>query len=265
MDGTPSSVLGTPMFMAPEIVEGMAAPSTRTDLWSLAVLLFHAFMLHHPLVGRREVDIPVLDEEGQKALFGVRARFIFDPTDSSNEPVPGLHDNALASWPIYPLFLRRLFTRAFTEGIRDDRRVLETEWRNAMVQLRDSIMHCPQCRAVNFYDAEVTATRACWSCKAAPLQAKSITIGKMRVVLTDGTELFPHHLDPERRLNFSKPLAVFSRNPDRPSLVGLKNLGEQPWRAVLPDGAELRVEQGRTVVLLSGCRISFGQLEGLVN
>jgi serine/threonine protein kinase len=39
--GKQSGVLGTPRFMAPEIVRGEATPSTRTDLFSLAVLLFY--------------------------------------------------------------------------------------------------------------------------------------------------------------------------------------------------------------------------------
>jgi serine/threonine protein kinase len=33
-------VLGTPRFMAPEIVRGETVPSTQTDLFSLSVLIF---------------------------------------------------------------------------------------------------------------------------------------------------------------------------------------------------------------------------------
>src|ERR1043166_5136279 len=47
-DGTAHiSILGTPRFMAPEIVRGEAVPSTDTDLYSLAVLLFYFFVIHH--------------------------------------------------------------------------------------------------------------------------------------------------------------------------------------------------------------------------
>ncbi len=44
------SVLGTPDFMAPEIVRREALPSRQTDLYSLAVLLFYIFHIQHPLV-----------------------------------------------------------------------------------------------------------------------------------------------------------------------------------------------------------------------
>ena len=63
IDNSPTSeVLGTSHFMAPEIVRGEALPSTKTDLFSLAVLLFYMFMFHHPLEGKREADIHVLME-----------------------------------------------------------------------------------------------------------------------------------------------------------------------------------------------------------
>jgi eukaryotic-like serine/threonine-protein kinase len=53
IDGdTYNGVLGTPRFMAPELVRGQAHPSTETDLFSLAVLLFYMLMVHH--AGREE-------------------------------------------------------------------------------------------------------------------------------------------------------------------------------------------------------------------
>ena len=112
-------VAGTPRFMAPEIVCGSGLPDTQTDLFSLSVLLFYILMLHHPLEGRRELTIKCFDLPAMTKLYGTDPLFIFDPCDRSNEPVPGYHDNAIAFWPIYPEFLRALFTRAFTDGIRD--------------------------------------------------------------------------------------------------------------------------------------------------
>src|SRR5262245_59343233 len=112
-------VLGTPRFIAPEVVRGEALPSTRTDLFSLAVLLFYMFIMHHPLEGKKEAAIRCLDLPAMTKLYGTEPVFIFDPNDRSNEPVPGYHDNAIAFWPIYPAFLRDLFIKSFTDGIRD--------------------------------------------------------------------------------------------------------------------------------------------------
>ena len=88
-------------------------------------------------------------------LYGTEPLFIFDPADAANRPVPGIHDNPLAYWPLYPQFLRDRFTRAFTAGLHDPHeRVRESEWRAALMQLRDAILYCGQCGAENFYDGE---------------------------------------------------------------------------------------------------------------
>src|SRR5436190_19053107 len=112
---SPSGIYGTPRFMAPEIVRGEAVPGTQTDLFSLAVLLFYMFMMHHPLEGKRELAIRCLDLVAMKKLYGTEALFIFDPRDTSNAPDPQHHRNAVIFWNLYPQSLRDLFTKAFTE------------------------------------------------------------------------------------------------------------------------------------------------------
>src|SRR4051812_36185407 len=125
--------------MAPEIVRGDALPSTQTDLFSLAILLFYMFVVHHPLEGKRESNIRCLDLPAMTKLYGTDPLFIFDPSNDGNRPVPGYQDNAIAFWAVYPQFFRDLFTRAFTHGLTDPQngRVRETEWRAAMLRLRD--------------------------------------------------------------------------------------------------------------------------------
>ena len=173
VDGDPGGgVSGTPRFMAPEIVLGQALPSTKTDLFSLAVLLFHIFVMHHPFHGKKEAAIHSLDPAAMTKLYGKEPIFIFDPQDDSNRPVPGYQDNAIEFWPIYPNFFRSLFIRVFTEGVRDPLhgRVRESEWRAAMVRLRDSIVYCRVCGTENFYDSDTLKATGnglplCWSCK----------------------------------------------------------------------------------------------------
>jgi len=65
-----SGVLGTPRFIAPEVVRGEAAPSTQTDLFSLSVLLFYLFHIHHPLEGQRESAIKCFDLPAMTQLYG---------------------------------------------------------------------------------------------------------------------------------------------------------------------------------------------------
>ena len=49
-----AGVLGTPRFMAPEVVRGIKKPDAQTDLFSLSILIFYMLMMHHPLEGKLE-------------------------------------------------------------------------------------------------------------------------------------------------------------------------------------------------------------------
>jgi serine/threonine protein kinase len=270
VDGGPTSVLGTPRFMAPEVVRGETLPSTQTDLFSLAVMLFMVLVNNHPLDGRKEFEIHCFDRPAMERLYGWEPVFIFHPSDRSNEPVPGYQDNALAFWPIYPTFLRRLFTDSFTTGLRDPvhGRVRETNWRQAMSRLRDSIFYCT-CGNENLFDVEGlraaggTAGR-CWGCNASLQLPPRIKIGQAVVMLNHDSQLFAHHLEGGDTVVFTKPFAEVSRNPTDASLMGLKNLSSHPWTVVLTDGNIREVPPTKSAALASGIRINFGKATGEV-
>lgn len=262
-------VLGTPRFMAPEIVRGEAMPSTNTDLFSLSVLIFYMLMVAHPLEGKKEAAIKALDLPAMTKLYGTDATFIYDPNDDSNRPVPGIHDNALAFWRIYPQFLRDIFVRAFTVGLRDpvNGRVRESEWRNEMIRLRDSIFYCAHCSMENFYDSIALKASGgnpglCWACAAQLKLAPRIRIGKSVVMLNYNTELFPHHIDDDRLFDFSAPVAAVSAHPSNPNIWGLKNLSKDKWAITSADGTIKDVETGRSITLTVGTKIQFGKAEG---
>lgn len=258
-----SAVYGTPRFMAPEIVRGDAVPSTQTDLFSLAVLLFYMFVMHHPLEGKKELAIKCLDLPAMKKLYGTEPLFIFDPSDTSNAPDPQYHRNALAFWTVYPRFMRDLFTKAFTDGIRDPQhgRVRESNWRAVMVRLRDSIVYCTHCNAENFHDTDGDNDR-CWSCRRQLRLPPRVRIGKNFVMLNHDTFLFAHHVDEEKKYDFTQPVAAVTKHPVDPEIWGLKNLSLQTWSTTNQRGEVKDVSPGRSVTLALGTRINFGHAEG---
>lgn len=268
--GTKGGILGTPRFMAPEVVRGDAMPKSSTDLFSLAVLMFYFFMVHHPLEGRRESEIKCFDLPAMNKLYGTEPVFIFDPQNDSNRPVPGYHDNATTFWGIYPDFFRTMFVKSFTDGIRDPAhgRVRESEWRATIIKLRDSIVYCAGCGAENFFDAENAETSGsagvCWSCKRSVIPPLRLRIGKDTVMLNHDTKLFPHHTDRSRRFDFTHPVAEMSRAPHNPNLWGLKNLTSDKWVATKSDGALQDVAPGRSISLANGTTIRFGNCDGMV-
>lgn len=270
-NGRPGPIAGTPRFMAPEIVRGAAAPSADTDRFSLAVLLFYLLMNHHPLEGAREAAIRCFDLPAMTRLYGVEPRFIFDPQDESNRPLPGIHDNALAFWPLYPSVLRELFLRAFTVGLHDPQsRVRESEWRAALADVRDAIFYCTTCGAENFYDRarlQAGGPGRCWAC-AKPLRLPprlriaGASLAPRLVMLNHDAQLFPHHVDPAHAYDFTRPIAAIARHPQQPDVWGLRNLADNAWTAAPAGGSLREVAPGRSVTLAEGTRIQFGAAEG---
>jgi eukaryotic-like serine/threonine-protein kinase len=265
-----ASVLGTTGFMAPEIERLEAVPSTTTDLYSLSVLLFLMFINHHPLIGERERSFASLDQTAFRSLYGTDPVFIYDPDDASNRPVPGVHDNALVLWPLYPRAFQRLFIRAFTTGLRDpvNGRVRESTWKRGAAALRDLILRCG-CGAESFYDDELgTIANAvpgeCWACQGHPVIPPRLRLATTVVVLNPDTVLYPHHLggDP---YDYSVPLARVSRHPVDPTIQGLENLSTETWRAQGSDGIEHDVGPQRSVRLTDGMRIRFTRADATVN
>ena len=144
--GDPGSVLGTPGFMAPEVLLGRRRPSAASDLFSLAVLLFRLLTRHDPLRGELELGIRCLDEPARRRLYGEDPVFIFDPLDTRNRPDPIDHAAALITWPIYPRSLQALFEQTFCAGLRDPwKRTLTGQWRQAFAACLDRRQICGAC------------------------------------------------------------------------------------------------------------------------
>ncbi len=271
-----SGVLGTPDFMAPEIVRGETNPSIESDNHSLAVLLFYMLFIGHPLQGRQILSIRAWDRPARELLFGKKPVFIFDPVDKSNAAVDLAQDpsgesggTAMIYWNLYPSFLRETFTKAFTAGLKDpDARVTELEWQRVLVRLRNSLFKC-RCGTPNFLDRNPIPAPAnnaiCWNNKCGGTLTLPFTLsfGREIVMLNADTKLFGHHF--EDNFDFSTPLAEVVRHPTDPNIWGLKNLTLSKWVATFSDGAVKDIETGRSVPLGRGVKVNFGKVVGEIS
>ena len=271
VDGQGGVIGGTARFMAPEIVRGETGPSTQTDLFSLAILLFYMLVNHHPFDGAREAKIRIFDLPAMTYLYGTDPLFIFNPDNRSNRALDGLHDNALKLWPLYPRVVQDLFLHTFTEGLHDPfKRTPESQWSRDLIRLRDSIFFCQRCQAENFYDLDALRdsninSRGCWGCTSPLRLPPRLRIDRDDVVmLNHDTLLYPHHLDAERSYNFDAPVAEVTQHPQNPRIWGLRNRSAQRWTSQKADGQINDVEPGRSVILSPGLRIQFGSREGEV-
>ncbi len=271
VNGQPhNQVGGTMQFMAPEIVIGKANPDALTDQHSLAVLLFYMFFMGHPLEGAREAAHACLNEAAFRDLYGANPVYLAHPTDQSNRPVPGRHDNVMAFWKVYPGFLKDLFAQSFVEGLHDPAaRVKESQWRSALLQLRDSIVYCPACKAENFLplkaNGELSDTHPpCWACQKPLVLPPRLKLGNHIVALNHDTKLWAHHLDRQAPLNSGTPVAELAAHPKDPSIWGLRNLTNNTWKGTDASGTTLEVPPGRSVMLRAGTVLNFGLIEGTI-
>jgi DNA-binding helix-hairpin-helix protein with protein kinase domain len=264
VNGRPGAIMGTHGFIAPEVLRGEGAPSTQTDLHSLAVMLFQLLMKADPLDGQRGVG--PFDEAMRLRLYGMDPLFIFDPEDGSNAPIPGEQDSVITAWAVYPQYIRDLFTRAFTVGLRDplNGRVRESEWREAMAHLYDSLFSCSCCGAVTFYDLQLLRQNGgklnpCWGCGNCPELPPRLRFGTHVVVLANHSRLFCHHLSRQRGYDFENPLGEMVDSPR-----GLRNLSAEKWVLKDLNGSFMEVPPGGVAPLANGTKLFFGSAEGEV-
>lgn len=259
----PGGVLGTPGFMAPEIVRDEARPSRETDRYSLAVLLFYLFMVNHPLDGRLEANIKCMDYPARVKLYGTHPVFIFDPNDKSNYPDKETHKNALIYWPIYPEKIRQLFTKSFTVGLSEpNKRVTEPEWLSLFANMMSGQMMCG-CGARNFYDMTLEDSgkpHICWNCKKQIQVPTKIVIGKNRVIITPNMTLKSHHLYND--YDMETVVGEVVQNPNNPAMWGIRNKDKVNWTYEKPDGTQIPIEIGKTAGIAKGVKIHFSKCDG---
>ncbi|MCL1904308.1 MAG: hypothetical protein FWF94_07815 [Oscillospiraceae bacterium] len=257
------SVNGTPRFMAPEIVRGEAQPSRNTDLFSLAVLLFYLFMVHHPLEGALEAKIKALDIYAMEKLYGRKPVFIFDPDNESNRPVKGYHDNAIIYWDIFPKRIKDLFIESFTVGIEHpERRVTERRWLDAIINLLFGVVKC-SCKSEVFYDDDLAADgvgTTCWNCGKEIPPVTKIVIGKSRALLMKDTKLYRHHI--AGNFELTEAVASVTQNPNNPNQWGLRNESGAEWTYIGVDGSRTPVAVGKSALIAKGAKIDFGEQVG---
>jgi hypothetical protein len=110
---------------------------------------------------------------------------------------------------------------------------------------------------------------------AAPAPAASITwdddsslriieVGSARLPGTVGARLYERQVPGLRALNGDTIVAEVTANPSDPSVLGLKNLSDQPWQVTLADGQQRELLAGRSIRLAEGMRIQMGALAARV-
>jgi len=286
----PPDVVGTPDFIAPEVVmtnhlpkdcPQRNLPRRETDLHALAVLIYMYLLYRHPLRGGKIHDVD--DEQRDETLtMGEKALFVEHPGDASNRirvaqakpsDLPWADTDKLPFKLTGP-YLSSLFEQAFIDGLhRPTQRPSANDWETALVKTVDLIQPCqnPDC-AQKWYVFDNTTRPSCPFCGThfrgklpvlnlySSRQAGRFRPDNHRLMVWTGQSLFPWHADnrvaPNEKLTERQRRRVgyFVLHEGRWWLVNeaLPELNDVTTKTAVPIGGKLELKDGQQILLSTG-------------
>lgn len=287
----PPDVVGTPDFIAPEVMEtkglpkddpNKVVPSRTTDRYALAVLIYMYLLYRHPLRGRRICDPdPAKDEE---LSMGKEALFIEHPTDVRNRPdVSKLESYELPQGDITKLpyticgpLLKPLFERAFIDGLHNPMaRPSADDWETALIKTVDLIQPCTNKNCKHKYFVfDNTQNPTCPFCGTEfkeklpilnfyykPKDKSPYMSENYRLMVFSKQSLYKWHIDrtvhPNEKLSIedTKPVGDFHFHKGKWILVNRRI----PELYLIEDSGNRQIPLGESITLVEGTKILFGK------
>lgn len=285
----PPEVVGTPDFIAPEVLStqhlprtdsNRALPSRYTDQHALAVLIYMYLLYRHPLRGKKSHDLN--DSQRDELLsMGEKALFIEHPTDDSNRP--NLRDVKPAALPwadvtkmpytILGPYLEQLFNRAFIDGLHNpSNRPSADDWVQALVKTTDLVQPCqnPQCEQKWFIFSN-KAKPVCPYCNTpykgdlpildfySSMQAGRFTSDNHRLMVYNGQNIYPWHANknifPNEKLtpDQKRPVADFQLVNGKWHLINrqLTTMADKTDNKPIPPNSMVELTNGKQILLSS--------------
>ena len=247
-------VLGTPGYMAPEIVLGKGMPNTASDRYSLAVVLFSLMFRAHPLEGQRCDDVKDIEttdiEVKNRRLYGSEALFVMDPNDKSNAPKRSVHPTLVQVWSEVPEYFKKIFIDAFSqEALKNPaRRPTEKDWLKVLTKMRSEIVRCDCGNEIFVKNSSVAHCNNCG--KNIPIKYQ-LVLPNCTIAAVKGARVYRSQLT---TCNYDKALdMVAGINKE----MKLKNVSNSAWTMTLPNGNTEKILPGTAIALMHGVTIKI--------
>lgn len=253
---TSMGVMGKSRYMAPEIVCHTTLPNTQTDRFSLSIILFMILFMNHPLEGKRHVNIPCLTNALAEKLYGSEALFIYDPNDSSNEPVRNIHKNVIARWGYMPGYIKEAFLKAFSQdAIKEPgRRLRELDWLKLLVRFRSEIIRCSCKNEVFIQNASTTKCDSCGK----PIEiTHTIKLPNYSISAAKGSRVYRCQLGTCNADEALSPVFLVVAKDNDPKVLGLKNMTDIILNAETPGGKPKRVQPKEVIPFIKGIKVEI--------
>ena len=253
-NGTFTGIIGTPQYMAPEIVMGKSKPNTHTDEFSLAVALFMILCKGHPLEGEHWC-VSCLTPEKEEKLYGSLATFIFDPDDASNRPVKGVHDYVIKMWEALPQYVKEAFISAFSQDAikNPDRRVTYLEWLKIFARFQSDIVRCRSCGGEIFIQ-NLTDTE-CGDCGTIYEVKNTFKLYEYSVTAAKNTRIYRCQVGLCNADQALDPIGFVVCKNNNPNILELKNMTDNVIIGITPSGKTNQVVPGDIVPIKSGIQL----------
>ena len=289
----PPDVVGTPDFIAPEVIKTQKMPlndpdrflpSIYTDRHALAVLIYMYLLNRHPLRGGKVWNTdPAIDES---LSMGEKALFIEHPANPVNRPkidqmakaeLPQGDINKLP-YSICGPYLQSLFNRAFIDGLHDrTKRPSAAEWEDALIKTTDLTQPCQntQCEQRWFVFDNTTKPKCPFCGKEyhgllpvlnlyySPRHGKFIP-ENYRLMVYNKQSLYPWHMD--RSISPNEKLSPTERKP-----VGDFHLHNGKWilinrrmddlYLISSQGKKTKINHGEYAVIEDGTQLLLSDKE----
>lgn len=286
----PPDVVGTPDFIAPEVVKtahlgkndpDRKLPRRETDQHALAVLIYMYLLYRHPLRGGKVHDIN--DEMRDESLtMGEKALFVEHPTDKGNRikvadakltELPWADTNKIPFTVTGP-YLAPLFLQAFVAGLHDpSMRPSANDWETALVKTVDLIQPCQNTNCDQKWYVFDNSTKPCCPFCGTPYKGKLPILNlyssrregnfrpdNHRLMVWTGQSLFWWHANnliaPNERLTDEqkKRVGYFVLHKDVWWLVNenLPELTDVTTKTPIPIGGKVELKDGLQLLLAKG-------------
>ncbi len=250
VDNDPCTVKGMRGYMAPEIPRSKyeASPTTETDYFSLAVVLYRLLFVDHPMEGKAWEKYPLCTEKVEDYLYAIKPVFHFDPQNDSNRPTEVFAPNAKLRWYVMPHELRQLFVVSFTEGIdHPNERITEYGWIDALAKTRDKLIRLNSTREqfVNFTDV-----------RSVPPRCLGLKIGRNVLAVYPQKALYEICIDNNvQQYGTLMGGITYDKKTDQ---MMLRNVSNKIWRCYSPVTKQVvNIGKGQEHPLFPGVMIEF--------
>lgn len=168
-----AAILGTPRYIAPEVISRQKNPDVLSDNYSLAVILFELLRVGHPYISDDVLDgTPEMEDD---ALAG---KYPYVTEENST--------NMLPEDLVFTDKLKELFRRCFVDGQKNRiRRPSAFEFEKALLEASNSLVKCNECGAWHYIVTDGEEKGKCPWCGA---ESRGSKILEFYDLLFEGTD-----------------------------------------------------------------------------